>query len=297
MSEQRLPPYPPETRAKGWRFELDLEQIRQSTTWARTKPEARAWLLMLWACSWEQAPCGSLPDDRDAIAGLIGVPEAVWRRHADALMRGWWRAQDGRLYHDTLCRRVDEMMARRRSDSDRKARERARKALEAGANPPGDTPESRVTPAGLPPDSSTDNRQPNTSSSPSSKKRTPPPCVGVPDLVAEGFDEATAAEFIAHKARLKAPLTERAWADHLREASKAGWSPMDAAAKVMAKSWKGFEAKYVAGEASPANRGSNLVEVPAWKRERAHSLAVQTGGLVGKFKDQPEIVDAEHVAR
>lgn len=72
--------------------------------------------------------------------------------------------------------------------------------------------------------------------------------VSASELVAAGFPDAVAAEFIAHKSRLKAPLTARAWADHVREAGKAGWTPLQAAEKVMAKSWKGFEAKYVAGE-------------------------------------------------
>lgn len=53
---------------------------------------------------------------------------------------------------------------------------------------------------------------------------------------------------------MKAPLTARAWADHVREAQKAGWSAIEAAEKVMAKSWKGFEARYVVDE-RPAGRG------------------------------------------
>lgn len=73
-------------------------------------------------------------------------------------------------------------------------------------------------------------------------------------LVAAGFDAQTAAEFIEHKASVRAPLTARAWADHCREATKAGWSPLQAAEKVMAKGWKGFEAKYVAGEVPAAAR-------------------------------------------
>lgn len=83
---------------------------------------------------------------------------------------------------------------------------------------------------------------------PSRNQKTAPECASVPDLVAAGFDEATAAEFIAHKAKVKAPLTRRAWADHLAECRKARWTPMRAAEKVMAKNWKGFEAKYVADE-------------------------------------------------
>lgn len=34
-------PYPCDTRAKGWRFELDHERIRQSDTWALAPPEIR----------------------------------------------------------------------------------------------------------------------------------------------------------------------------------------------------------------------------------------------------------------
>jgi uncharacterized protein YdaU (DUF1376 family) len=85
-----------------------------------------------------------------------------------------------------------------------------------------------------------------------SEKRTPrksaPPTLDPGDLLDAGFDMTTAAEFIAHKAAVKAPLTARAWADHLSESTKAGWSPVAAAVKVIAKNWKGFEAKYVANE-------------------------------------------------
>ena len=77
--------------------------------------------------------------------------------------------------------------------------------------------------------------------------------VPIDTLTKAGFDAETAAEFIATKAARKAPLTPRAWADHLRESEKAGWTPQQAAEKVMAKTWKGFEAKYVAGEQHPPN--------------------------------------------
>ena len=73
----------------------------------------------------------------------------------------------------------------------------------------------------------------------------------VAELVEAGMAEKTAEDFISHKASLKAPLTQRAWADHQREALKAGWTVHDAAEKVMAKHWKGFEAKYVLNEQRP----------------------------------------------
>lgn len=85
------------------------------------------------------------------------------------------------------------------------------------------------------------------------RKRTKPPVETVPreTLIAAGFRPDQADDFIACKIDRKAPLTVRAWEDHKREAMKAGWTPAAAAEKVMAKTWKGFEAKYVADEAKP----------------------------------------------
>ncbi len=92
------------------------------------------------------------------------------------------------------------------------------------------------------------------------KEKATPPCVAIADLLANGFDPATAEEFIAHKSAVKAPLTTRAWADHLRESEKAGWTPQAAAEKVMAKNWKGFEAKYVEGEKAGGRGGGSRQE-------------------------------------
>lgn len=101
------------------------------------------------------------------------------------------------------------------------------------------------------------------------KKAKDPATVEVSELLQAGFDEQTALDFIAHKAKLKAPLTARAWKDHLREAGKAGWTPMDAAEKVMAKSWKGFEASYVKDETK--GRGGGVGKQTALE---AHNRAV-----------------------
>lgn len=156
-------PYPADTRAKGWRFELDYEQIEQSDTWplAAEIPMAQHALLMMWFVAWAQLPCGSLPNDEAVIRVKCKLPPTVWARCREVLMRGWWLASDDRLYHDTLTKRVLEMMARRRSDADRKAADRARKAAESAGSIGGVTQLSHVTPPGLHRESSTDNRQPN----------------------------------------------------------------------------------------------------------------------------------------
>jgi hypothetical protein len=125
------PPYPHDTRAKGWRFELDHERVRQSDTWALAPREIRPWLLMLWMVAWEQTPCGSLPADDRLIAARLDMPMELFAPHRDVLLRGWWAAEDGRLYHDTLVERVREMMSvrgvdRARADARRNQFEKVR---------------------------------------------------------------------------------------------------------------------------------------------------------------------------
>lgn len=116
-----LPPYPSDTKAKGWRFELDIEQVMQSDTWAVASPELRPWLLMIWTISWQQVPCGSLPDDDEIIAARIGMKLAQFAKNKSILLRGWKLADDGRLYHPTITQRVLMMLEIKNRERDRKA--------------------------------------------------------------------------------------------------------------------------------------------------------------------------------
>ena len=126
----RSVPYPADTRAKGWRFELDHERIEQSDTWALAPADVRPWLLMLWLSAWRQEPCGSLPNEDELIAVRIGMPMKTFAKVRSKLMRGWWEAEDGRLYHDTVTKRVLEMLAAREAERRRKAEYRQRKEAE-----------------------------------------------------------------------------------------------------------------------------------------------------------------------
>ncbi len=132
-------PYPADTRAKGWRFELDHERIEQSDTWALAPSDVKPWLLMLWLTAWRQEPCGSLPDDDELIAAKLSMPLKTFAKVRAKLMRGWWQAEDGRLYHDTVTKRVLEMLAAREAERRRKAEYRQRKDAErlaASGGPP-----------------------------------------------------------------------------------------------------------------------------------------------------------------
>lgn len=140
-------PYPADTRAKGWRFELDYERVEQSDTWdlAAEVPMAQHALLMMWMVAWTQVPCGSLPNDEAVIRAKCRIPVRAWNTMREVMMRGWWLAEDGRLYHDTLAERVHEMLAYRRKESERRSRNRGKPA----AVPP----VSRGTTAGHQPES------------------------------------------------------------------------------------------------------------------------------------------------
>ena len=107
------PPYPGTIKYDGWPLALDFEQIRQSDAWALAKPEIKGWLLMIFVIAWVQFPCGSFPDDDEVIAAKIGMPDELFQKHRKILMRGWWKASDGRLYQDIMIRHVKEMLVRR----------------------------------------------------------------------------------------------------------------------------------------------------------------------------------------
>ncbi|HEF4749733.1 TPA: DUF1376 domain-containing protein [Burkholderia multivorans] len=206
-------PYPSDTRAKGWRFELDYERIRQSDTWALAAPEIRPWLLMLWMTAWEQTPCGSLPDDDELIAARIGMSLEQFQSVKKRLMRGWWLADDGRLYHNTMVERVLEMIDRRDGERIRKANQRAKKEAEraaaddvAGSGCPADSgnvPDmSHGTDAGLPEDSNgTDATGTGTGTGTSSKPKTPGTSGGVGALHARSENTPLSAAEISTSLR------------------------------------------------------------------------------------------------
>lgn len=87
---------------------------------------------MLWMVAWQQVPCGSMPADEDVIAAKLGMPAKLFTKHKKVLMRGWWLADDGRLYHDTITARVTDMLNRKEGERKRKAEYRAK--MEAQRN-------------------------------------------------------------------------------------------------------------------------------------------------------------------
>ena len=120
-------PYPPDTRAKGYRFELNYERINQSDTWALASDEQRPWLLMLWFIAWQQTPCGTLPDDDILIAARLGMDRCAFSDHRHVLLRKWGKRSDGRLYHPVITELVLEKIKRKERETQRKAAYREKK--------------------------------------------------------------------------------------------------------------------------------------------------------------------------
>lgn len=120
------PPYPSDIRARGFCFDIDWERIEQSDTWTLCPPLIRPWLLMLWSRSWLSAPAGTWPPDDSIISARIGMEIRQFKAHRDILMRGWYLASDGRLYHPVITELVLSMCEARKKDRERVARYRDR---------------------------------------------------------------------------------------------------------------------------------------------------------------------------
>lgn len=235
-----------------------MEKVKRSDTWklAKTGP-LRGALLLLWAEAWGESPCGTLPNDNQLIALTIDMPTATFTKNRAVLMRGWWQASDGRLYHETITERVLAMLEKRAKDAERSANRRARQAA-SGSPPVLVTPPSRVTPTGVPPEFDTKHQAPDTQHLKTEDPPKPPrkrrgvadATVSVEQLIAEGVGEQHAKDWLTVRKAKTLPLTLTAWEDVKAEAAKAGLTLDQAIHTACIKSWGGFMAKWLAKEAA-----------------------------------------------
>ena len=121
------PPFPPDMRAQGWRFDLDYERIETSDTWALARHDLKPWLLMLWFKAWQQTPIGSLPNDDEIIAAKIGMDFTLFQAYRPVLMRGWRLHSDGRFYHAVITETANRMIDTNRKKAEKQQAYRDRK--------------------------------------------------------------------------------------------------------------------------------------------------------------------------
>ncbi len=91
--------------------------------------------------------------------------------------------------------------------------------------------------------------------SPSENKT--PAALAVQDLVSDGLTAETAAEWLAHRKRVKAPMTPRAWDGIKKQAVLAGIPLEDAVLISLRNGWRGFEAGWVKGRVPFARQPSS----------------------------------------
>ena len=178
-------PYPADTRAKGWRFEVDMEAIKSSDTWLLAKTGAvRGALLLLWAEAWQQTPCGTLPKNDELIALLIDMAKPTFQKNRQTLLRGWYEAEDGRLYHETITKRVLAMLDKRASDARRAANRRA-KTSDSPETHPKVTRDSPGSPDGSRSEFDTKHQAPDNSEANASGGK--PPLITDPEEIIFGY--------------------------------------------------------------------------------------------------------------
>jgi hypothetical protein len=95
------------------------------------------------------------------------------------------------------------------------------------------------------------------------KTATTTPTLGIPELVAGGLTEQTAADWLALRKAKRAPLTSRAWQGICRAAATAGWPVEQAVCKALTRGWAGFEAAWLRADDRPSNGADHSPATPA----------------------------------
>ena len=116
------PLVPADADVRGFKdMPVEVSRLLSSETWIMCTPEERSAAINLWFHSWMQVPAGSLPDN-DRVLAHLSMASEKWPEVKDMALRGWVKADDGRLYHPVVCEKVGAMLAvrARKVDAGRK---------------------------------------------------------------------------------------------------------------------------------------------------------------------------------
>ncbi len=88
----------------------------------------------LWLKSQDQFPSGSLPDDDTELCRLaeLGRDMKTWRRVREGALRGWFKCDDGRLYHRVIAEIVGSQWTAKLKQEERKKEWRDKKRKQRG---------------------------------------------------------------------------------------------------------------------------------------------------------------------
>jgi uncharacterized protein YdaU (DUF1376 family) len=94
-------------------FMLNAERLMSSELLALHGNDVLGAALLLWCRAWKQRPAASLPDDDRINAAFARLSLKKFREVKDAVMRGFVKCSDGRLYHRFLSGEATKAFARK----------------------------------------------------------------------------------------------------------------------------------------------------------------------------------------
>lgn len=119
------PPLPADLDLRDFPFmPLDVLRLRDSDFAAIASGEEFKAAVLLWCAAWHQVPAGSLPDDDRWLARHSGTG-ADWASVKGAVLAGFVRCRDGRLYHPVIAEKAREAGRRKAEQRERTAKARA----------------------------------------------------------------------------------------------------------------------------------------------------------------------------
>jgi hypothetical protein len=117
VAELPEPLTPADCELQDFKFmPLDVARLRSSEQNSDVTPEANWAALLLWAASWHEVPCASIPDNDGWIAkacGYVsrGTTDPQWETVRAGALRKFVKCSDGRLYHPVVAEKAREAWA------------------------------------------------------------------------------------------------------------------------------------------------------------------------------------------
>ncbi len=210
-----------------------------------TMLEHGAYTLLLHACY-----------DREKFPTKEEAIDWCWARTQDEVaavefvLSKFFQLKDGVYVQDRIQEEIDSFHAKSEKNKhialEREAARRTKRARSVNDS----SPQQHEAPPNQEP--LTTNQEPKEEQAPAKAAARSPSALGAVDLVADGLTETTAIEWLAHRKRVKAPMTPRAWEGIKSQAALAGMPVEDAVLMSLRNGWRGFEASWVRGRSAPA---------------------------------------------
>ncbi len=146
MTDLPAPPVPAVADLRDFQFyPMDIVRLFGSAFHAKANDAEWRAGITLWLKSYHQVPAGSLPDDDVELcrAAELGRDLKAWAKVRAVALRGWTKASDGRLYHETVTEKVLEAIQRKEA-----YRERSKKANAKRWNGVDNAPQSQGSQGG-----------------------------------------------------------------------------------------------------------------------------------------------------